>query len=430
MLKKVEVYVIITIVGEYSTKSKKLSECDMNKKKKSKKKVGKVNPVLYAIAHAFVKRKFNKKYGITYDKDIVKSIKGPAVVVATHTCDVDHIISALTLYPVRPTYIVSEHFMHNPSTAKLLKLMHVITKRMFTPDASTIMNIMRAKRENAVIVIFPEGRLSCYGHTLPVADGTAELIKKLGVDLYAWRADGAYLTFPKWRDKDDNRRGKIHASINLLLTADEVKSKDVAEIQAITDKAILHDDELAMKGVEYKCDDIARGVEKILFKCPKCLKESTIKSGGGHIKCECGLDATLDSTYRLHDAPFESINEWFEWQQNSIDIENEVLTSKARFGCCGADGFMDTNAGEGEIYLDKDCFKLSGTMQGKDIDFTVPTEKIGAFPITPADHFDIYHNGQLIYVYPEPDLRSTVKWVCFVDKFNLEKSKENQAVTV
>ena len=269
-----------------------------------------------------------------------------------------------------------------------------------------------------------------HGHTLPVTSGTAELIKKLGIDLYAWKADGAYLTFPKWRDKGDARCGKIHASVKLLLTADEVKSKDVSEIQAITDEAILHDDEKSMQGVEYKCNDIARGVNKILYKCPECLSEGKITAGEGHIRCECGFDATLDSTYKLHGAPFGSINEWFEWQQNSIDIEKETISSKARLGCCGADGFMDSNAGNGEIYLDKNVFKLSGTLHGKEVDFTVPTERIGAFPVTPGDHFDIYHDGELIYVYPEPDLNMTVKWVCFVDKFNFEKKQLKEAATV
>ena len=394
----------------------------MNKKKKSKKSIGKANPILYATVYALLKRKYTKKFNITYDKAIVKDIKGPAIVVATHTCDVDHIISAITLYPIRPTYIVSEHFMRNRSTARLLKLMHVITKKMFTPDASTILNVMRAKKENAVIVIFPEGRLSSYGHTLPVADGTAELIKKLGVDLYHWKADGAYLSFPKWRDKGDDRQGKIHASVTRLLTADEVEEKSVDEIKEITAQAILHDDEKAMPGVEYKSPHIAKGVDKILFKCPKCLKELTITAEGDRIRCECGLDATLDSTYRLHNAPFESINEWFEWQQASIDTDTEVLSTKARLGCCGADGFMDPEAGEGEVYIDKNEFRLSGTLHGEPIEFSIPTEKIGAFPTTPGDHFDIYHNGRLIYVYPLPDLRASAKWVCYLDKFNAKKA--------
>ena len=398
----------------------------MSKNKHSKKRIGKVNPLLYAMVYAALKHKYTKKYGITFDNDIVKEIKGPAIIVATHTCDADHILSALTLYPIRPTYIVSEHFMRNKSTARLLRLMHVITKKMFTPDVSTIMNVMRAKAENAVIVIFPEGRLSCYGHTLPIAGGTAELIKKLGVNLYAWKAEGAYLTFPKWRNKGEDRYGKINSSVKLLLTAEEVAEKSVTEIKEITETAIYNDDELAMQGVEYKCENMALGVDKILFKCPRCLKEGGITSEGDHIKCGCGLDATLDSCYRLSGAPFERINEWFEWQQNSIDTENEKLFTKARLGCCGDDGFMDPYAGEGEVYMDCREFRLSGTLHGEKIEFTVSTEKIGAFPIMPGDHFDIYHNGNLIYVYPEPDLRSTVKWVCFVDKFNAERKSHKE----
>ena len=402
----------------------------MNKKAKSK-KIGKVNPFLYAIVYAALKRKYTKKYNISYDKSIVKDIKGPAIVVATHTCDVDHILSALTLYPIRPTYIVSEHFMKDPSSARLLKLMHVITKKMFTPDVSTIMNIMRAKKENAVLVIFPEGRLSCYGHTLPITDGTAELIKKLGVNLYSWKAEGAALTFPKWREMGEERIGKINASVKLLLTAEEVAKKDVSEIKKITADAIFNDDEASMRGVEYKCGAMANGVDKILFKCPLCLSEGTITSEGDNIRCTCGLDATLDSKYRISGAPVGSVNEWFKWQQNSIDTDNEKLYSKVKLGCCGEDGFMDESAGEGEAYLDKDLFKLSGVMHGEKIEFSMKPEKIVAFPITAGRHFDVYHAGKLIYVYPEPDERESVKWVCFLDKLmETKRTEKNELTTV
>ena len=125
-----------------------------NKKKKKKQKIGKVNPVLYAFIYLALKRKYTKKYNITFDKKIVKDIKGPAIVLATHMSDADHILSALSLYPVRPTYIISEHFMHIKSSAVPLKLMHVITKKMFTPDISTVRKILRAKAENAVLVLF------------------------------------------------------------------------------------------------------------------------------------------------------------------------------------------------------------------------------------------------------------------------------------
>ena len=399
-------------------------ESDMNKKRKSQKRIGKPNRLLYAFLNLIFRPKFEKKYNTTFDSEIVKDIKGPAIVIATHSCDQDHILSALTLYPIRPTYIVSEHFMHQKSSAGLLKLMHVITKKMFTPDYSTIKNIMRAKKEDSVIVIFAEGRLSCYEHTLPVAEGTAELIKALGIDLYSWKAEGASLTFPKWRDKGCDRIGKINASVKKLLSAEEVATTDVSKIKSMINEAIFNDDEIAMQGVEYKCDAMAQGVDKILFKCPKCLEEDTITSEGNHIRCKCGLDATLDSFYRLHNAPFERINEWFEWQQSSLDTENSHLFTKAKLGCCGKDDFMDPNAGAGEVYIDKDIFKLSGTLYGEKIEFSIHPEKIGAFPIMPADHFDVYHNGRLIYVYPEPDRKASVKWVCFLDDLMAKKRAE------
>ncbi len=399
------------------------------KDKKKKKKIGKVNPLLYALLYVIFTIKYKRRFGVTFDKKIVKSIKGPAIIVATHTSDVDHYLSALTFYPIRPTYIVSEHFMRDRSTAGLLKLMHVISKKMFSPDISTIKNIMRAKNENAVIVIFGEGRLSCYGHSLPLAEGTAELIKKLGVNMYSWKAAGAYLSFPKWRDKGDDRRGKIHSSVKLVLTAEQIAEMSVEEIKEITKDTILHDDELAMEGVEYKSPTMARGVDKILFKCPKCLKEDRITAEGNHIRCECGLDATLDSRYRLHDAPFGRINEWFEWQQASMDIDGSHLRTKARLGYCGEDGFMDPHAGSGEVYMDKDVFTLSGTVHGEKLEFTVKTDHIGAFPISPGDHFDIYHNGNLIHIFPEPNPSEVVKWVCFLDELWARKRLLNEAKT-
>lgn len=393
-------------------------------KKKSKKKIGKVNPLLYGALYATVGTFYRLKYNITFDKKIVKSIKGPAIVLASHTSDNDHILSGMTLYPIRPTYIVSEHFLHKKDSAGLLKLMHVISKKMFTPDISTIMNIMRAKKENAVIVIFAEGRQSCYGHTLPIADGTAELIKKLAIDVYSWKGEGAYLTFPKWRNKGDDRIGKIHCSVKQVMTADEAKERSIEEIRRIVEEVVRHDDELAMPGVEYKSKTMAQGLDKIIFKCPACLKEDSITASGNSIKCDCGLNATLDSQYRLHNAPFARINEWFEWQQSTMDVENGHLKSKVRLGACGPDGFMDPEAGEGQVYMDKDTFTLSGIIHGEPIEFSQQTEKIGAFPISPGDHIDIYHGGKLIYIYPLPDHRASVKWVCFLDNLNAKAKQK------
>ena len=400
----------------------------MSNKNNNKKKIGKINPIFYGLLYVIVKPLFTKKYNITFDNEIVKDIKGPALVLATHTSDQDHILSGLSLYPVRPTYIVSEHFMRNPVQAKLMKMMHVITKKMFTPDISTVVNVMRAKKENSVIVIFAEGRQSAYAHSLPIAQGTAELIKKLGLDVYSWKAVGANLTFPKWREKGDDRIGKINCVVKPVLTAEQVNKMSIDEIREVAETTVLHDEELAMEGYEYKSETMAKGLEKILFKCPACLAEDCITTEGNEIRCSCcGSVATLDTKYRLHGSTFDRLNLWFKWQQRSMDVDNITLKSTVRLGYPNDKGFMDKNAGEGEIYIDSSEFRLSGTIHGEKIEFTVPTDKIGAFPVSPGDHFDIYHHGNLIWIYPTPNPNISIKWVCFVDRLNeirKEKAKE------
>ena len=120
------------------------------------------------------------------------------------------------------------------------------------------------------------------------------------------------------------------------------------------------------------------------------------------------------------------MNKWFDWQQASLDTEGGHLFTKARLGCCGEDGFMDPFAGEGEVYIDKDKFTLTGVMHGEKIEFETRPEVITAFPITPGEHFDVYHNGRLIYVYPQPNMNDSVKWVCFLD--NLMQKKRNNEI--
>jgi hypothetical protein len=90
---------------------------------------------------------------------------------------------------------------------------------------------------------------------------------------------------------------------------------------------------------------------------------------------------------------------------------------------------MDPEAGCGEVYLDKDIFKLSGTLHGEKIEFTMRPEQITAFPTIPGGHIDVYHKGNLIYIYPE-DAQMTVKWVSFLDKLMENKKIAAEATSL
>ena len=82
---------------------------------------------------------------------------------------------------------------------------------------------------------------------------------------------------------------------------------------------------------------------------------------------------------------------------------------------------MNESAGEGDVTLSREAIVFSGTVEGETLAFTLPTDAIGGLPITVGKHFDVYYNNRLLYLYPEPDHRLSVKWVVFFDKLLLER---------
>lgn len=394
----------------------------MKMKIKSTKKLGRPMPVIYHLffwlSAMYIRLRGVK---ITVDRSGLKGLKGPALLLCPHISLKDHIIVGYALLPHRLTFILSEHFISIPVLGKILKNWgHIITKKMFCSDVSTIVGIMRAKKENNIIVMFPEGRLNAVAHSQPVADGTAELVKKLGIDVYSVVGNGAALVFPKWGEK--YRRGRIDIKSYKLLDTAEISRMTVADISNTIDRAIYHDDEKAMAGVRYRCSDTSKGLETILYKCPECMGESCITTGGGKIKCSmCGFETTLSDDYRLDYEKLKSVNEWFYWQKDQLDL-NAVLSDDVKIGTVGEDGIMDFNAGKGHITLDREKIFLNGELYGSPLQFSIKTSSIAGMPYTPFREFDIYYQKKLLYIMPV-DKNQIVKYVTMVDRLTEERKK-------
>ena len=390
--------------------------------KKKNKKIGRFSRVLFWLLYHTLYPRYRRRYGLTLDTAVLREIKDQALIIAPHTSNKDHWLVGLALYPLRPTFVISEHFAADPKLRPLLRLAHVITKKMFCPDVSTIMNVMRAAKEGNTIVLFPEGRLPCNGRTGTVTDGTAALAKKLGLPVYVVTANGASLTFPKWASAP--RRGSIRVVAERLITSDEVKTLPLDVLEARMQKAITHDDAAAMAGVSYRSDAMAAGLDGILYRCPACEKELTMQSAGDYITCSCGMQARLDERYRLHGVPFKTILAWYDWQIEQVDLSSAVLETDAVIGAVNEEGNMDEAAGTAHVRMDRDVFSFDGTVFGEPISFTRKSTDIVAFPTTVGQHFDIYHNNKLYYIFPQPDTRISVKWVAYLDRLVAEEKQK------
>lgn len=382
-------------------------------KKKKGKRIGRPNAVLYWFLYHYLYPLYRRRYGLEIDAPALRGLKGPALVLAPHTSNKDHWLTGMALYPTRPNFVISEHFMANPSLRPLLRVARVITKKMFTSDVATVMNILRASREGNVVVLFPEGRLSAVGRTDRPLDGTAPLIKKMGVDVYVACANGAALTFPKWGKTD--RRGRIRITGKKLIAKEELPSLSNEEIMARITPELLHDDAAVMQGIPYRCDEPAAGLDGILYRCPKCEENFKMTSAENYISCSCGFRATLDEEYRLHGAPFSTVLEWYDWQSAQLDL-SRPLVCDARIGTLDEKGNMQESAGHARVTLDANELTFDGTVMGAPLSFTRPTELVTALPVTVGSHFDIYYNNRLYYIYPEPDNRAAMMWVAYLDR--------------
>lgn len=372
---------------------------------------------LYYPALAIVSIWFRLRYGVKVDKNIPK-IEGPALVLSNHLSDRDHFLTAMALWPNRATFVLSAHFMMKRLLRPILRALNVITKRMFDADPGTVLNIMRAARAGNIVVLFPEGRLTWYAHSMRVTEGTADLIKKLKINVYQLTPEGAALTFPKWSPKP--RRGKITIKGQLLFAADEIPTLSKDEIFLRMAEAFRHDDEAACRGTRYKTKNTTLGLDGILYKCPKCGGEWTLTAKNGHLLCTCGLDAALRDDYTFEGAPFRSVNEWYEWQYSVLDA-NIPLVSEVSLSSTDDDGIMTPNAGHGKCRLDREFFAFDGELFGEPASFSVPTSEIPAVPITVSNRFDVYHDKRLYNFSLRPDPRHTVKWAIYFDRLTDER---------
>ncbi|MBQ3935250.1 MAG: hypothetical protein II715_05460, partial [Clostridia bacterium] len=226
------------------------------------------------------------------------------------------------------------------------------------------------------------------------------------------------------------RKGKIRVTTKQLFTEDQLKSMDVSEIRDRLAEELLHDEEQAMAGVPYRCKDTTEGLSKILYTCPSCLSEDTIVSGENRVRCvKCGMTAQLDETYRLTGCRFRSINEWVDWQSSRIDTESFRIDTPVILDAVNEKGNMVHEAGQGRLVYDRNVFELHGTLFGVPLDFSVKSEKIPAFPVTPGHHFDIYDRGHLLNIVPQ-NPSDVIRIASFCDRLREENEKAVRGETV
>lgn len=253
--------------------------------------------------------------------------KGAMLVLCNHTSALDFGYFTSPFFFKKISFVVAENMMYStPIFAKVIKGYHAITKKQYFADYSCIKNMKRYLDAGISVIICPEGKVSADGVTGVIPDSIARLVKWLGYPVATVLTKGAGLTRPKWAH--NGRTGKIVSYCDMLMTADEVKTLSTNNIFEKVKKGLAHNEHKYQleSGLKFRGKKYAEGLERLLYRCPKCGAEFKITAKDDVLTCEaCGNAVRYPHTGGLEPigdsvCP-ERIDLWYENERAEVAEE-------------------------------------------------------------------------------------------------------------
>jgi uncharacterized membrane protein YdjX (TVP38/TMEM64 family) len=371
-----------------------------------------VHTALFGLAHLL--RSGRQK--LTLEPGDLASAEEPFVLLTNHPSFYDFYYIDRLPFRRRTAIVVNEYYTRLPFLRRIAPRCGIIPKKLFTPDLGTVAGIMRTLKSGYSVTVFPEGRLSIDGTTYPFPEGTGGFFRRLGRDLVLVHISGAYYSKPKWRERFF--RSDVTVEVRRVIKADELAAMSDAE----ADRAVAEG--IATVGADlpskpYRRKDLARGIERVLYRCPDCGALYSLKGRGMTVRCSaCAKTSVLDGFYRFDDGTtladrYAAIGEIERRELDSTVLQTRVAAKILRpdgktvkqTGLCrlaGGSFTYEPDSGEG---------------------FTVPPEKLQALAFSCGEEFELYRGDDLYYFYPEENRDQTVRWAMIVDLYRRVKNE-------
>ena len=343
------------------------------------------------------------------DDEALRAVEAPYVMLCNHESFEDFYYIHQMAHPRCPTYLINEYYCTRPVLKGLAKRSGLLSKKLFTTEPATGLHILRMIRKGFPVVIFPEGRLSPDGRSNPIVPGGAPLYRMLQCDLVLTRIEGAYWAHPKWRGKV--YRSNVRVSVRRVLRAEELRAMSDEAIERAIVEA-LYTDASANEDALYPQKDKAVGLDTLLYRCADCGALYATEGVGNDLICRsCGRRHHLDERYRFTDGPgsipayYDAIRRMEEQELDGLSLRAPVRTKI--FGANGGPVRWET----GECALDARAF----TYHCGGRSFSIPVEALPALAFSCGKEFELYHEDELHYFYPQEEPRQVARWALAVD---------------
>lgn len=395
--------------------------------KKGKNKFKIPNFLIYGILQLASKLISKFKFNLKIEKNEIKKLKGPYVVIANHESSIDF-INMVCATNKRITFVISNSFYQSLKIHKLIKMAGVIAKQQFQTNPSDLKKMKEAISAKRPLVIYPAGLMTANGVATPIPEATGKFIKWLGVDVYVAKTEGSYLTNPKWGK--GFRKGKITLNITKFLSKEELKEKNPDQLQKLICDTLYYD---AYKNqetnlVKYTNGDNVNGLENVLYWCPKCNKQFTnVIINNNSIKCEhCGNEVYADEYGFLYpktenDVCFKHPSDWYKELYNNLykeitTTDNYCLESNMTLKMLDYKKHQFVEVSKGYIKLDKEKFTLNFIENNQEKQVEVLIKSIPILPSKPGIHLEV-QDGNTIYRCCLDNGKEVTKWIDVLNIF-------------
>ncbi|MCM1236649.1 MAG: 1-acyl-sn-glycerol-3-phosphate acyltransferase [Ruminococcus flavefaciens] len=279
----------------------------------------------------------------------------PCLILMNHSSFIDLKMAFRLLY-TRPFHIVCtlDGFVGKP---RLMRLFGCIPTRKFMTDVNLVRDMVYAtKTLKSSILMFPEASYSFDGTQTPLPDSLGKCLKILNVPVVMIRTEGAFARDPLYNNLQ-LRKVRVSAEVEYLFSPEEIREKTPQELNDILKEKFTFDYFRWQQENKVRIREPFRadGLNRMLYKCPHCLREGEMLGQGTTLTCkhcgqtheltEYGYLQLIDGTENLSghhpesegdtaqttvvaERMFSHVPDWYRWERECV--RQEILSGTYR----------------------------------------------------------------------------------------------------
>ena len=202
----------------------------------------------------------------------MEDLKPPYILLCNHNAFLDFKVATAAVFPARANYVVAiDGFI---GREWIMRKVGCICKRKFTNDVTLVRQLKRVADNGDIAVIYPEARYSLCGTNAVLPESLGKLAKLLKVPVVTLICHGHHINSPFWNTSNHRVKG-TEAEITQIITAEEIQSLSLEEINGRINEKFVYDDFewQKEKGLKVRYPFRARGLHRVLYQCPNCSTE-------------------------------------------------------------------------------------------------------------------------------------------------------------